>query len=373
MELLHFLRWFKKYGNRPFAILLGHGGDMFSEFEQLGDTWSMVQSRWIPGGVRASLLAASGLGAWARRAERGDVQRFAARCAPALIYVNSIAGALAIEFLDPQIPVLTHVHELESCFHPQRVPSYSTLLARTRQFIACSNAVRSNLIKNHRIDAKSIETVHESIPVDEIKASQSREAMLKELHIPNGAPVVVGGGTVGWGKGTDLFVQLAQEFRRRRSEAYFVWIGTGPELQAAAFEQDIRATGLTEKIRCTGSVSNPADYLAAADVFVLTSREDSYPLICLEAATLAKPIVCFESAGGMPEFVEQDCGFVTPYIDIIAMANRLLQLLDSPDLRTTMGACARRKVAQRHDVKDAAKTIAGIIERTIQENGATAG
>ena len=299
MELLHFLRWFKQYGNRPFAILLGHGGDMFSEFEQLGETWSMLQSRWIPGGARASFLSACGLGAWARRAERGDVQRFAARCAPALIYVNSIAGARAIEFLDPRIPVLTHVHELESYFHPQRVPSYSTLLARTRQFIACSNAVRSNLVKNHGIDAESIEIVYESIPVYEIKAAQSREAMLKKLHIPNGAPVIMGGGTVGWRKGTDLFLQLAQEFRRRRSEAYFVWIGTGPDLQVADFEQDIRATGLTEKIRCTGSVSNPADYLAAADVFILTSREDPYPLICLEAAAVAKPIVCFAGAGGM--------------------------------------------------------------------------
>jgi glycosyltransferase involved in cell wall biosynthesis len=82
----------------------------------------------------------------------------------------------------------------------------------------------------------------------------------------------------------------------------------------------------------------PADYMAAADVFVLTSREDPYPLVCLEAAALEKPIVCFEGGGGTPEFVEADCGFVVPYLDIIGMADRVISLLDSPDCRDNLGA-----------------------------------
>ena len=41
-------------------------------------------------------------------------------------------------------------------------------------------------------------------------------------------------------------------------------------------------------------------------------EEDPYTLVCLEAAALEKPYVCFEGAGGSPEFVEEDCGFVVP-------------------------------------------------------------
>jgi glycosyltransferase involved in cell wall biosynthesis len=133
----------------------------------------------------------------------------------------------------------------------------------------------------------------------------------------------------------------------------------------AQFEHDVRLAGLTEKVRYTGAVLKPADYLAAADVFVLTSREDPYPLVCLEAAALAKPIVCFAGAGGMPEFVEEDCGFVVPYLDIMAMADRVVPLLDSLECRVTMGSAARRKVMQRHDIGRAAPRIMEIIERTI--------
>jgi len=107
------------------------------------------------------------------------------------------------------------------------------------------------------------------------------------------------------------------------------------------------------------------DYFAAADVFALTSREDPYPLVCLEAAALAKPIICFADAGGMPEFVEEDCGFVVPYLDVEAMADRVIALLDSAECRLTMGANARRKVAERHDISVSAPRIMEIIERTI--------
>jgi glycosyltransferase involved in cell wall biosynthesis len=103
--------------------------------------------------------------------------------------------------------------------------------------------------------------------------------------------------------------------------------------------------------------------MGAADVFVLTSREDPYPLVCLEAAALEKPIVCFAGAGGMPEFVENDCGFVVPYLDIAAMGDHVVSLLDAPDLRVVIGRAARRKVSERHDVGKAAPRILEIIER----------
>jgi glycosyltransferase involved in cell wall biosynthesis len=60
-------------------------------------------------------------------------------------------------------------------------------------------------------------------------------------------------------------------------------------------------------------------YFAAFDVFALVSREDPFPVVCLEAASLGKPIVCFNSSDGEKEFVENDCGFVVPDLDIEIM------------------------------------------------------
>lgn len=365
MQLLHFLRWYKQNGSRPFSILLGHDGELTPDFEDLADTWALNRGHWHRHSLRARFLFAAGLGDWARRAEFRNIQKFAARCSPALVYANSIVSARIVEALALRVPTLTHVHELEFMFRVTQSPALAHLLARTNQFIACSNAVRKNLIREHGVEETQVETVHESIPVEQVRPDRSREQIFKELDIPDGAHLIVGSGTLTWTKGPDIFVQLAREVCRERPEVYFAWIGGAGSSDVAQFEHDVRLLGLDGKIRLTGAVPKPADYFAAADMFVLTSRQDSYPLVCLEAAALAKPIVCFAGSGGMPEFVESDCGFVVPYLDITAMAQRVIYLLDLPDCCTTMGEAARRKVTQLHDISVAAPHVMEIIERTI--------
>jgi glycosyltransferase involved in cell wall biosynthesis len=361
IALLHFLRWFKRNGNRAFSVVLGSGGELVSDFEQLAPTWSLDWSRWRSGTLRTQVLNKVRLGAWARRAEAADTQDFAATCSPALVYANSIGSARTLEILAPEVPVLTHVHELESYFQIFAGQALARLLGQTRCFIACSDAARNNLVREHGVAPEQVETVYESIRVNQIRPERTRQQVFQELRIPDNALLVVGIGTPGWRKGTDLFIHLARAVGQQRDLAYFGWIGGS----TWEFEHDVRISGLTEKMRVIGASPKPFDYLAAADVFVLTSREDPYPLVCLEAAALEKPIVCFASAGGAPEFVEEDCGFVVPYLDMMAMTDRVVFLLDSADCRLTMGAAARGKVAQRHDIGRAAPRIMDIIERTI--------
>jgi glycosyltransferase involved in cell wall biosynthesis len=69
----------------------------------------------------------------------------------------------------------------------------------------------------------------------------------------------------------------------------------------------------------------------------------------------------------MPEFVEQDCGNIVPYLDVAAMADRVVSLIDCEEQRLRMREAARRKVAERHDTSLAGPRILEIIERTIAE------
>ena len=124
---------------------------------------------------------------------------------------------------------------------------------------------------------------------------------------------------------------------------------------------DIKKAGLEQYVHFCGHVANPLDYFAASDLFALVSREDPYPLVCLEAAMLGKPILCFANAGGMPEFVENDAGFVVPYLDIDAMADKVTEFIKDEKLLEDMGARASRKVKERHVVSVAAPRIIEVI------------
>jgi glycosyltransferase involved in cell wall biosynthesis len=369
IALLHFARWLNRNGSRPFSILLNESGELLGEFAAVGNTWVAGNSRWCPGGLRSQAASAIGLGRLARAAERSDLRSFAAGCRPALVYLNGFASVnfRLIEVLDLGVPILTHVHELGLLFRAQAESATPRMLSQTRRFIACSGAVKRNLIREHGVESSRIDVVHASISVGDVRAQRSREDVLGELGFPDDALIVIGCGAAGWNKGTDIFVRLAENVCKQRDRARFVWVGDRSGWMIPQHEHEVAMIGLTNKVRFTGTVDRPEDYLSAADVFVLPSREDSFPLVCLEAAALSKPIVCFADSGGMPEFVEEDAGIIVPYLDVQTMANRLIGLLDSSECRRILGATARRKVAEHHDVSMAAPRIASIIENMIAE------
>ena len=133
--------------------------------------------------------------------------------------------------------------------------------------------------------------------------------------MPEEAFIVFGCGTTDWRKGADLFVGVANETNRLGlKDGYFFWIGSDTgELEE--LEAKVRKLGLEDRVFFLGEAQDARSYFAAGDVFLLTSREDPFPLVCLEAADCGLPIVCFDKAGGMPDFVQDDAGYVVPFKD----------------------------------------------------------
>ena len=76
------------------------------------------------------------------------------------------------------------------------------------------------------------------------------------------------------------------------------------------------------------------------------------------------PVVCFEGAGGSPELVETDGGFVVPYLDLDAMSNRILDLLHQPEIRRKMGHRLGQKILERHPAHQSIETLVTLFETT---------
>ena len=136
-----------------------------------------------------------------------------------------------------------------------------------------------------------------------------------------------------------------------------------------ALAHDLRHLGLDDLVHFIGARQNPLDFYAAFDVFALMSREDPCPLVMLEAASLGKPVLCFEGSGVAPEFVGEECGYVVPYLDFEEMAGKALAVLRSPALRESMGRAGMERVRARHDVAVAAPQILAAIRRCMGVHG----
>jgi glycosyltransferase involved in cell wall biosynthesis len=143
----------------------------------------------------------------------------------------------------------------------------------------------------------------------------------------------------------------------------FVWLG-GPLSYGdyRNLHHDAILTGIDNDIIFTGNVASHLPYFAQFDIFVLPSREDPFPLVALDAASIGIPIVCFDQAGGAPELVEEDAGIVVPYLDIEQMAEAIKQLVEDNALRKQLGKRAHQKVEERYDATVGGERIVEIIK-----------
>ena len=322
--LLNFLRWYKRNGGRDFITLYGYPGDLQKDFDELSLTFQYFYAD------DSNVLARNAVGKLANKMElrRAFLKSRILREDIGLIYSNAVTNGRMLSMFDGRdVPVISHCHELESLILLSGIDNFNSLKERTTRFVAVSNAVKNNLVANHNIADEKIRVIHAFTPIanlSEVEIRAKRSAARHELWIPDHAFVVGASGTLNWRKAPELFVQLAHAVKSRKPEAsiFFAWIGGANKDDFRLFELNYDADRLdvSDRIRFLEHTPNPLDYFAAIDVFAMVSREDPYPLVCLEAASLGKPVICFADAGGMPEFVEDDCGYVVPYLDLNAFA-----------------------------------------------------
>ena len=361
--LLNFLRWFKKNTDIPFRIILRKGGELESDFSELVPT--LVFEQKLKNRIYDRII---------RRLIPHDpalrLKKWLGDFNIGLIYSNTATNGNLLEllsFLD--CPVISHIHELEYVIQYFGLESFRKTQKHTTHYIACAEAVKDNLITNHKIPSIDITVIHEFIPIISTEFNsrdKPKKILYGELKLQNNVFIVGASGTTDWRKGVDLFIQLAYTVKRKDKDAeiQFVWVGGQCEgIQHFALEQDILKAGLTNIVHFIGSKPNPLDYFSGFSLFALMSREDPYPLVCLEAASLGKPIICFDQGGGEPEFVEDDCGFVVPYLNLDAMADKILELYQDQHLCLQLGQNAAKKVGDRHDIEITAPEILEVIKQ----------
>ena len=140
-------------------------------------------------------------------------------------------------------------------------------------------------------------------------------------------------------KGHDVLLRALALLAGRGLCVAAVFAGDGPE--RARLELIAAELKLRDSVHFLGAVSNPADVLAAADVFVLPSLVEGLPLALLEAMRAGKPIVA-TSVGGVPEAVTSGInGLLVAPADDLALADAIATLAASPRQRAELGDQAR--------------------------------
>ena len=360
--LLRFLRLLKGNQDFQFSILLKDGGIIENEFKEIAQTylWQVPKS-----GRGESFLAKLYRKFTSNDNDQSNLIEILKKQKFDLIVSNTITNGDILPVLSQlNIPIMSYVHELEMGIQQYTKPEYfQNVKSLSTAFIACAASVKENLIINHQIDTTLIRVLPSLLPESALNYQANKkvnESLRNHYNIPLDAFIIGGMGTVDFRKGVDVFLQVAHKLKTD-SSIFFLWVGgQETETEFKNFQIDKSRLGL-ENVVFQPSVNNPLDFMSIFDVFFVSSREDPYPLVVLEAAMLSKPIICFEKAGGAKDFVELDCGIIVEYLNVDDAVKNIIKLKENRIIGEQMGICGRKKVLKRHNQTIAYQTFVDIL------------
>jgi glycogen(starch) synthase len=263
--------------------------------------------------------------------------------APDLIHRNAVSGG------DFFLLTTAHAHPapLLVTLHGAWPNQADTLVRRTLRAADWVVGVSAAILEQGR------QLEPEIIPRSSIICNALDEPALLPEPLPIQAPRLLCLGRLAAVKGFDLALLALTSIVDRFPSVRLIVAGDGPE--RTKLREQVVKFGLSEIVQFIGWVAPdvvPA-LMNTATVVVMPSRWESLPLVALEGALMARPVVGTR-VGGLPEVVlHQQTGLLVEEEDSQALAEAIAFLLQHPETATRMGQAARSRVLdifslQRH-------------------------
>ncbi len=343
MLLLNFIKWIaNNQKGVKITILLVKNGDLKQEFQKYGKTYVLADYGYVSNPLLK--LKNKFVRDYILFSKKWD-----------LIFSNTIVnGKVLDKFQNLDIPIVTYVHELKDTIEKySKRGMVSGSLENSDYFFCGSQLVRDVLTSHFDIPHLKSSVVHSFIDFKEYSFEKDKNIsknLKKDLNINTSTLVVGMMGRFDKRKGNDLFIKVAEKLEN----VHFVWVGADKKrLDNFLVSNKISSSNIS----LIAPSPEYLEYYNIIDILFLSSREDPYPMIMVEASAYGMPIICFKDTGGTQEFIDDKTGVVVDFNDIDSVIKAIESYDKKRELITGNIDYIKNKSFGTHDVSINAEII----------------
>jgi glycosyltransferase involved in cell wall biosynthesis len=216
---------------------------------------------------------------------------------------------------------------------------YEKLFAPYTTRLANSRAVAASLAQRYGLSTARIRVIYNAVDRPSPAPEDVRSSVRAEIGLPERQMIILMVGRQSPEKNHAMFLRAAQRVGQRRGDVTFVILGH-------LFRPDdlhtlVDATGAAPHVRIIDQREDVPRWLAAADLFCMTSNVEGLPNAVLEAMAAGLPVVCTDFESARELIADGRTGLLVPRDDDEALAAAILTLLADSGRRRDLGAAAR--------------------------------
>jgi len=339
---------------RPLFIVLKKGGGLEKEFNKWGTVFNLEKEQSMRGSEESALAAI-----WQQLESANVTQALAC---------TVVAGDVSRYLKQRGLAVVTLVNELPTTIESN---GYQQLLAQTIQasdkLVFPARNVRDACMRAFGLESQQCLIRPQGVLSPNPYLQQrleAKQAICRRHGLDEHARIIVNCASGGIRKGPDLFLAVAKQILTgpEKEDIHFIWVGDLADEVRAWCEHDLEKMSAKKNIHFVGFQKDVAQYMAASELFLLTSREDPFPNVMLSAMEAGLPVLAFANSGGADELLTEDTGVLVSYLDTPAMAGAVLDLLNDAEKRRHIGKQAAQWVTRHHQFEDYTAYLLGLFE-----------
>lgn len=251
-------------------------------------------------------------------------------------YPDGYAATLLGRWLNTPVTITLRGTELRHASDPALRRRLVTALTRAAQVFSVSDSLK-RLAVSLGIPADKILVVGNGVDTGKFFPMDRHEARSK-LHIPPDAPVLISVGGLVERKGFHRVIDCLPALRQRFPGIHYLIVG-GPSPEGdmrAELEAQVARLGLAGQVKFLGTMPSEALRLplSAADVFVLSTHNEGWANVFLEAMACGLPVIATDVGGNREVVCRDDLGAIIPFgaqaALTMAMENALVRDWDRP-------------------------------------------
>jgi glycosyltransferase involved in cell wall biosynthesis len=290
-----------------------------------------------------------------------------------ILNVGNVYAGAAARIL--RLPFVGSIRSSDSGL-PVAIRTLSGMFCRRADWvIANSESCRRSLRTNLGVIHGRVSVIPNAVDLPEA-APDARRRIRESLGIGSEDLVVGSLGGVKHAKRPEFFVRVFLEFRRTYGQAvHFVWVGSDDASQQTIRElMDTVPAEDRANIRFVPATTYVSDFLAAFDIFVLTSAYEGMPNALLEAMAAGLPCVATDVEGtrdvvSTSSVQGKDLCLLAPRDDPAEFARVLTELARNPQGMAALGVRAKAYVGAHFTVEKMVRSHLDVFERMFAESG----
>jgi len=268
------------------------------------------------------------------------------------------------------IPTLIENREDEGFSWGRHEYGWLRLTSHAPDSIICvSNAIRKCVLDKEFTSADRVSVIQNGVDLDFRPLSEEQRHQLRDQLGLSRSDVAVGlvANMNRAVKGVKYFIQTIPHVLRTRRDVRFFVIGDGPE--RTDLERQTADLGIDKVTQFLGYRDDMNDIYQALDISVLSSLSEGLSIVLLESIKHGLPVVATD-VGGNSEVIQDGVnGLLVESRNPVAMAERVLQLVNDRSLRQSMGARGRKIAEEKFDINMVASKYADKYAQVVGNTG----